>query len=254
MRKEEEKDSIRESWFSVKRVIGILAVLVVLAVVVRCFDYYRLKQVNIEGLTRYSEEEFSEKLGSGVWYSVTPFFCLTDSFAQKKIPFIEKYEILYQSPQTARIIVHEKRVTGCVVIMGRYLFFDKDGIVVESSDTRIDGIPVVTGLEFNEIVLYQKLQVQKQSLFEIILNLTKLIEYNEIPVQEIAFDANYEVTLTVGDFSVLLGKKENYDEALNALSGILNVLTSDASEDITGRKGTLDMRNYSSENQEVILK
>lgn len=253
MRKE-EKDRMGKSWFSVRQMLGILAVLLILSVAIWSYNTYRLKQIHIEGLTRYSEAEFCEKLGNRVWYSVTPFFCLADTLAQKKIPFIEKYEILYQDPQTARIVVHEKRVTGCVIIMGRYMFFDKDGMVVESSSTRVEGVPVVTGLEFNEIVLYQKLQVQKQSLFDTILNLTRLIEHNGIAVQEIAFDTNYEVTLSVGGFSVLLGKKTSYDEALNALSGILDALTSGVLGAVTEQKGTLDMRNYSQENQEVILK
>ena len=81
---------------------------------------------------------------------------------------------------TARVIVHEKRITGCVLIMGRYMYFDKDGIVVESSIERIEGIPMVTGLEFKEIALYKKLQIQKQGLYDTILQLTRLIEKNEI--------------------------------------------------------------------------
>jgi len=148
--------------------------------------------------------------------------------------------------QSARIYVHEKRVTGCVIIMGRYMFFDKDGIVVESSDTALPGIPVITGLKFDEIVLHRKLKVQKESLFDIILELTRLIEHHEIPVQQISFDSGYRVTLELDGITVQLGKRTSYDEVINALAGIL--------DSIPGRKGILDMQNYSGENGEVILK
>lgn len=241
-----EKDRTEERGLSIKTMAVILCVLFFLAALVWSCNLYRLKQVNFEGLTRYTEAEFREKLEQGVMTSLTPLFCLSDSLAQKEIPFVEKYEIDYVDRQTARVVVHEKRVTGCVVIMGRYMFFDKDGIVVESSSERIPGIPVVTGLEFNEIVLYQKLSVQKQSLFDTILQLTRLMEQKEIQVQEIAFDSNYEVTLYAGDITVLLGKKTNYDEEMNALAGMLAVMGE--------RTGMLDMRNYSRENGEVILK
>lgn len=241
-----EKDRTEEKGLSIKTMAVILCVLLFLASLVWVHNLYRLKQVSFEGLTRYTEAEFREKLEQGVMTSLTPFFCLSDSLAQKEIPFIEKYEIDYVDRQTARVIVHEKRVTGCVIIMGRYMFFDKDGIVVESSTERIPGIPVVTGLEFNEIVLYQKLSVQKQSLFDMILQLTRLTEQNEIPVREISFDSNYEVTLYTGDITVLLGKKTSYDEEMSALAGMLAVMGE--------RTGTLDMRNYSRENGEVILK
>lgn len=243
---EQEKDKTKEKGLSVKQMLSILGVLALLAGVIWSYNLYRLKTVTVEGLTRYSEAEFLEKIEDGFLNTLTPFFCLSDTFAQKEIPFIEQYEIDYVDRQTARVIVHEKRVTGCVVIMGRYMFFDKDGIVVESSTERIEGIPVITGLEFNEIVLYQELQVQKQSLFDTILQLTRLIEQYGIPAEELEFDSGYEVTLYCGDITVLLGKKTSYDREINALGGIL--------ERLSGRTGTLDMRNYDPETGEVILK
>lgn len=243
---EQEKDKTKEFGLSVKQMLWMLGVLAVLAAGIWSYNLYRLKNVTLEGLTHYTEAEFLSKLGNDVYYSVTPWFCISDTLNQREIPFIERYEIDYVDRQTARIRVHEKRVTGCVIVMGRYMFFDKDGIVVETSTAPVAGIPVVTGLEFNEIVLYQKLKVQKQSLFDTILQLTRLVEQNGISIQEISFDSGYEVTLYLEHLTVLLGKRTSYDEVLNALSGIL--------ESIPGRKGTLDMRNYSHENGEVILK
>lgn len=243
---EQEKDKTKENGLSVKQMLLILGALALTAAGIWSYNLYRLKEINIDGLTRYTEEEFTNKLEQGFFTSLTPFFCLSDTFSQKEIPFVERYEIDYVDRQTARILVHEKRVTGCVVVMGRYMFFDKDGVVVESSTARMEGVPVVTGLEFNEIVLYQKVNVQKQSLFDTILQLTRLIEKHDMDVQEIAFGSGYEVTLYLEDVVVLLGKKTSYDDDLNALSGILT--------SIDGRTGTLDMRNYAKENGEVILK
>ena len=47
--------------------------------------------------------------------------------------------------QTHHDRVYEKSVAGYVEYMGRYMYFDQDGIVVESSETRTEGIPQVTG-------------------------------------------------------------------------------------------------------------
>lgn len=246
MIEQEEYEIVEKKGISVGQFLMFLFVMFLAAVLIWSYNVFRLKVVTVEGLTRYSEQEFTAKIEEGFWNTITPLFCLSDSFAQKEIPFIEKYEIDYAGRQSARVIVHEKRVTGCVLIMGNYMYFDKDGIVVETLDRTIEGIPVIDGLEFDEIVLYQKLQVQKSSLFDTILDLTRLIEDKGIPVQKISFDSNYEVTLHTGEFQVLLGKKANYDEAIGALRGIV--------EKISGRKGTVDMRNFSSENQEGILK
>lgn len=126
------------------------------------------------------------------------------------------------------------------------MFFDKDGIVVETADSLLEGVPVINGLKFDEIVLYKKLNVQKQSLFDTILELTRLAEQKNIVTNEISFDSNYAVTLYLDDITVLLGKRTSYDEQINALSGIL--------ESLQGRTGVIDMQNYSKENGEVILK
>ena len=246
MRIEEEKGSVAGNILSGKQITLIVGMVVVLVTGIWGYSRFRLKHITVEGLTRYTQEEFQEKISGGIWNSLTPLFCLSDTMAQETIPFVECYEIDYVDQQTARVIVHEKRVTGCVVIMGKYMYFDKDGIVVESLDRRVDGIPVVTGLEFCEIVLYQKLNVQKESLFDTILQLTKLIDQKQLGVQEIAFDSGYAVTLYADDIEILLGKQADYDEAVNALPGILAAME--------GRAGILDMRNYNNEHTDVILK
>ncbi|MBQ8633134.1 MAG: cell division protein FtsQ/DivIB [Lachnospiraceae bacterium] len=243
---EQENDYAKGKWLSVKQMIVILGVLALLAAGIWGYNSFRLKEITVEGLSRYTKEEFLNKLESDVLFALTPVYCMHDSLVQKSIPFVEKYEIEYMDSHTARIIVHEKRVTGCVVVMGRYMFFDKDGIVVETSDSRLEGIPVITGLKFDEIVLYKKLNVQKQSLFDTILELTRLTEQKGIVTNEISFDSNYEVTLYLDEITVLLGKRTSYDEQINALSGIL--------ESLQGRTGVIDMQNYSKENGEVILK
>jgi len=205
-----------------------------------------LKEIQYEGLTRYTEEEFTERLTDSFLSTWTPFFCMKDGFGQEEIPFVEKYEVQYVDRNTARIVVHEKRVIGCIPIMGRYMYFDKDGIIVESSADRIDNIPIVDGLDFTEIVLYGKLQVQKQSLYDVILSLYDLIELNNLQIDKISFSPDYEVTLYTENFEIQLGKKTTYDVQMNALQGILK-----AAGD---RSGILDMRNYSKENKEFILK
>ena len=243
---EQEKDRANEKGISVRLLILVLGVLAVISAGIWGYNWYRLKNISFDGLSRYTEAEFTKRLDIGFFTSLTPLFCLSDSVSQKKIPFVEKYEIMYTDRQSARVLVHEKRITGSVIIMGRYMFFDKDGIIVESADAPVEGVPVVTGLEFDEIVLYKQLKVQKQSLFDTILELTRLIELNELLVEEISFDSNYEITLQLKNITVLLGKRTSYDEPLKALAGIL--------QSVQGRSGTLDMRNYSRDNADVIFK
>lgn len=228
------------------RMAVILSLLFLLALLVWGYNLFRLRHVTYEGLTRYTEEEFTKKLQGSFIQTCTPFFCMESLYRGKEIPFIEAYEIKYEGRNSAKVIVYEKRVVGCIPLMGRYLYFDKDGIVVESSEKRVREIPIVEGLEFTEIALYKKMKIQKQSLFTTILALTGLLEANELTIDKITFASDYQVTLTYGNLQIQLGKRDSYDEQINALKGIL--------EAAEGKYGTLDMRSYSKENREVILK
>ena len=42
----------------------------------------------------------------------------------------------------------------------KYMYFDKEGIIVEASNEKTQGIPLVTGLSFEHVVLYEPLPVR----------------------------------------------------------------------------------------------
>jgi cell division protein FtsQ len=129
--------------------------------------------------------------------------------------------------------VYDKKIIGCIEFMGDYLYFDKDGIIVESTSNMLSDIPLIKGLKFKKIVLNEKLEVQKDELFDIILNLTQQIEKRELNVKTISFNNNYEVTLNLGDIKAMLGKRSTYDVILSKLKNIV--------AEAKGKKLTIDM-------------
>ena len=69
------------------------------------------------------------------------------------IPFISTLEVEALSAGHIRIRVYEKTIVGYVSYMGTNLYFDKDGMVVESSTEVLDGVPQISGLTFSEVTL-----------------------------------------------------------------------------------------------------
>ena len=52
----------------------------------------------------------------------------------KQIPFIQKYDVEVTIwPDKMNVAVYEKAIVGYISYMGCNMYFDKDGIVVESS-------------------------------------------------------------------------------------------------------------------------
>lgn len=130
--------------------------------------------------------------------------------------------------------------------MGQYLYFDKDGYVTESSREQLPGVPLVKGLEFDRILLYEKLDIQGDGLYTVILNITKLLKEYEIPAQTISFNTRREVELTVGTLTVALGKRAAYDIPVQKLSDILPT--------VEGRSLLIDLSRYNGGEEDIIAK
>ena len=71
--------------------------------------------------------------------------------------------------------------------MGANFYFDKDGVVVESSSEISEGVPCISGLKFDALALYQKLNVTDDSVFERILDITQLVKKYEMEPDRIEF-------------------------------------------------------------------
>lgn len=227
--------------------ITLTTLLIVLIAVIVLFMNFRLENVLVEGTTRYTEEEIKNRLITEKTDQITLFYYLRQHFSDPvSIPFVEKVDVSMENRNTIHVTVYEKLVVGCVEMMGGYLYFDKDGIVVESTKERLEDIPQVTGLKFDKIVLHEKLEIQKEGLFETILNVTKLIKKFELPIDAMRFNSDYELILTSDGIEVLLGRKDFYDEQLGALKNVL--------EAAGDKKLSIDMKNYSKNNKKIISK
>ncbi|HHT97039.1 MAG TPA: hypothetical protein GXZ90_03995 [Clostridiales bacterium] len=154
---------------------------------------------------------------------------------QVDLPFIEKAEVELVGLNEVNLYLYDKVITGCTEYMGEYMYFDKEGTIVESSNELYNEIPLIKGLQFNKIILYEKLEVQKDELFDVILNLTQQIRLNKINVDTIEFNRKHEVKLYCSSNKVLLGKDLRYDEKIADLSQILL--------ETKGNDLTIDMSN-----------
>ena len=119
------------------------------------------------------------------------------------------------------MIIYDKSIVGYVSYMSSYMYFDRDGIIVESSPDCLPGVPWITGLEFGRIVLYQHLPVKDPKIFEEILNLTQQLSVYHIQVDRIRFGSSGQPSLTIGQMEVTLGDGGDVDGKLSLLNDIL---------------------------------
>ena len=216
-------------------VIGIA--IVVLLVFLLITERYTVKTITVEGNVHYTNDEIvdmvmKKRLDHNSLY-------LSLKYRKKGIegiPFIEKMNVSILAPDTIKITVYEKAVAGYIEYLGRYMYFDKDGIIVETSDKKTAGIPQITGLEFEYVVLHESLPITNVDIFQSILDITQLLEKYEISAEKIYFDKNEQMTLYFENIRVRLGDISNIDDKITRLKAIL--------PELEGQKGILRMENY----------
>jgi cell division protein FtsQ len=199
---------------------------------------YTVTTVHVEGNVHYSNEEIMDMVMGGRYGNNSLFLAL--KYRDKgidDIPFIQTMDVSIESKDTIRITVYEKALAGYVSYLGRYVYFDKDGIVVETSEEKTEGVPLVTGLQFDHVILHEPLPVEQPEVFDEILNITQQLAKYDLSADKIYFDSDYEVTLIFGEARISLGTNDNLDEKIMKLQYIL--------PDLQGKSGVLDMREYS---------
>lgn len=198
---------------------------------------YKVTTVYVDGNIHYSSEEIMDMVMTGRYGDNSLYL----SFKYKDkgiegIPFVEKMDVNILDPNTIRINVYEKALAGYVEYLGRYMYFDKDGIIVESSQKRTAGIPQVTGLKFDYVVLNEPLPIENEEIFKTVLNITQLLDKYELTADKIFFDSDYELTLYFEGVRVTLGNSMEIDQKIMRLQYILPKLE--------GKSGTLRMENH----------
>ena len=130
----------------------------------------QINTIHVSGNRQYTAEQIEASIFDSR-LSRNPVFCyLQYRFRpHKSIPFVQDYKLVFRSPSDVEVIVYEKSVVGYVSYMNSRMYFDKDGIIVESTSETLPGVPKIAGLSFGHIVLHQPLPVEDISVFNEIL-------------------------------------------------------------------------------------
>ncbi|MDO4939315.1 MAG: cell division protein FtsQ [Lachnospiraceae bacterium] len=189
-----------------KKII-IIAVVAVFGVLLAAALLLKIDDVTVTGNEWYTDEEIEEKIFDKSRFSRNTIYQFIKQITGNKetIPFIQDYTVLLNSLKSAEVIVYEKSIVGYVKYMGSNMYFDKDGIVVDSSSEPLEGIPEISGLKFGSIVLYKTLPVEDPKVFDDILNLTQILNTNGIECERIEYSGIRQATLYLGDIKVILG-------------------------------------------------
>lgn len=234
-----------------KRWGGVLIILVLIAVVLGSFYYfistYSITTVYVEGNVHYTEEEIKEMVLDGPFSNNSLYLSMKYSNkGVENIPFVDVMDVTVLAPDTIKITVYEKALAGYIEFMDSYMYFDRDGYMVETSSIKTVGVPQITGLSFDYVVLGEKIPVKDDSVFESIMHITNLLDKFELAVDKIYFQSDMDIVLYFGDIRVILGEDSNLEEKIMVLPTFL--------ESLAGKKGILHLENYTEDSDMTVFK
>lgn len=223
-----------------------LAMLCILAMIlIAVMKRHTVETVYVEGNQHYSQEEIKGFVMQGPLGDNSLYLSLKyRNKGIENIPFVDVMDVDILSPDTIKIIVYEKALAGYVQYMDTYMYFDKDGYVVECSDVKTEGIPQITGLTFDYMVLEEKLPVEDEAVFASVMNLTKLLDKYELEADNIFFHSSGEITIYFGEIKAALGDDSSQLE--NKMMLLPQFLSK-----LEGKKGTLRMENLTQDRTDV---
>lgn len=232
-----------------KRKISIIAaclIICVLALAVYIVKRkYTVKTVYVEGNLHYTQEEIQSFVMKGPLGDNSLYLSLKyRNKGIENIPFVDVMDVNILSPDTIKIVVYEKALAGYINYMDSYMYFDRDGCVVECSDVKTDGIPQIAGLTFEYMVLGEILPVEDPEVFDSIMDLTKLLEKYELKSDKIFFHSSGDITIYFGEIKAALGSDVSQLE--NKMMRLPQILSK-----LEGKKGTLRMENLTQDKTDV---
>ncbi|MBO4390434.1 MAG: hypothetical protein J5825_06215 [Lachnospiraceae bacterium] len=211
---------IKKYWL---RLLLIILLAATLAFTVRYVSRLHVSNLIVLGNEIYTEEEIRDMIfetdKDTLYWRI-----LTGRVAEKRAPLLERYELEALDFKTAQVTVYEKTIVGCFVYMDHYMYFDREGVIQESSSKHYTNVPVVYGLEFGHVAMMQPLPVEDPKVFTYLMNLMQLIEVNNIKVERTVYDSELNATLYLSDpdtVRVYMGAPEYMQDKVLLLSDIL---------------------------------
>ena len=227
-----------------KKIIGGILAAVLLAGVIFFFSYFRVTNVEIMGSTHYSDAEIKEMALDSPFSGNSVLAVLLHSpVAVEDVPFVEGFTITRINRNTICVSVKEKKAVGCIPYLDSYIYFDRNGIFIESSRTRDESVPYFDGIEISRVIKNEKLPIKGTTVLNTAVSLSTIFQKNQMIPDHIEFDKNYQISMVYGNITVILGDDKYLEDKMNRVFAILPKLSGEAGimqmESVTDKSKTI---------------
>lgn len=239
---EEEAESLR-AWLLFLLVSAIIA-----AVVFGLGFGCTVRKVYVRGNSLYTSEEIAEKVisdDSRLRHNTVFLTALYMTPFAPQIPFEESVRVSPVSYDEIRITVKDMDIGGFIPYTGRNLYFSPDGIIKEITPLVLKNATFVTGISVTEAEKGQKMTADNETGLAMVLDILQTLKKYDLKADCVALTKAGNIVIYFDEIKVQLGKTD-FELKLSKISQINPYLE--------GRSGTIDLTNYTSADENIILK
>lgn len=205
---------------------------------------FQIRKIEVTGNKYVSEQEVIEWVQEDELATNSVYLMCKFHFTDYERPIaIEAVNLRMKAPWSVNVEVEEKTVVGFLVLDDDFVYFDKDGVVLEKSQEQWEDVVCIEGLEIHSAELYKELPVSEddKKIFQSLLEMSDALKEQElVPDKVVCQDS--ELNLYFGETCVNLGNS-NFSERIAQISPIL--------EKLGNKKGTLHLENYGQSSKAV---
>ena len=214
----------------------VMLILTIANIALATFLLTYVQSVDVKGTKYTQKSQILEWFQEDPYTKNSLYAVAKHKFAQPELlPFLESARVEWSAPWSLVINVQEKQIVGCILYEQSYVYFTEDGTVLLMGSEILEGIPIVEGLQVNQVELYEKLEFDSEKVFTYVINISEQIRKNDLKPDRLVWEEE-SMNLYFGEIRVCLGKI-NFGEKLVELPPIL--------EQLDGKKGTLHLEHYS---------
>lgn len=208
----------------------------ILILVLAMLLLFHIQQIEVEGNDYCTDKEIAELAGTDRFSTNSLYVLAKFAFGRgDTLPCLDSIKVSLKAPWSLKIKVEEKPIVGYLYDDTEYVYFDKEGLVVDKSTVPVEGVPCVEGLEVSEMEEYKLLETEASQIFEEILETSQELKKQDLTAKKIVCDQD-RIYLYIEQICVSLGN--SVDSAKIAqISPIL--------KELDGQEGTLHLESYS---------
>ena len=239
---EEEAESLR-AWLLFLLISAALA-----AIVCGLGFGCTVKKVYVSGNSLYTSEEIAERVISDdslLRHNSVFLTALYMSPFAPEIPFEEDIKVSLESYDAIRITVKDMDIGGFIPYTGRNLYFSPDGVIKEITPLVLKNATFVTGISVTEAEKGKKMTADNDNSLAMVLSALQTLKKYDLKADCVALTKIGNIVIYFDQIKVQLGKTD-FELKISKIAQIYPYLE--------GRSGTINLTNYTSADENIILK